>query len=223
MATMAVQCMNYIVTKLLRDLLDDLLYQNAPLTTMFRKLKVVSALLEHERLEEWLSKELGGYDESDMLPEYRLFSVSSQAFYDDESASSEAPALRTCDLPEELGTYGGTAEIYSSIGVIEVLVDEDAKELRLPWSEDRTLQFTELCNSVHPVVEIWKYVSHAHYASLITTLKNRLLDALITIINIYPEVFEHDEMLSAEKRLKIGKILYATMCCSPVEDENGGN
>jgi hypothetical protein len=49
------------------------------------------------------------------------------------------------------------------------------------------------------------------------------LDALITIINIYPEVFEHDEMLSAEKRLKIGKILYATMCCSPVEDENGGN
>jgi hypothetical protein len=56
-------------------------------------------------------------------------------------------------------------------------------------------------------------VGKGMYAALISTLKNNLLNALITIINTYPEVFENDEMLSTEKRKKIGKILHKAMCC----------
>lgn len=206
--------MNYIVSKLLRDLLDDLLYQSTPISTMLRKLKVIAALLKNKDLEAWVTKELEGYAVTDHLPPYRVLEVESIGLFDESNEQGyESPLKYQMDLPEDLAHYAETAEIYRSISIIEAMMEEDPKEMRIYWPDNKLSLLVNHCKGDKPCLEAWKHVGKSMYAAMISTLKNNLLDALITIINTYPEVLENDEMLSSEKRKKIGKILYKAMCC----------
>lgn len=56
---------------LLRDIQDAAADSKASLPDLLRKRKLLAARLKHAELDTWVSHELNGYPNDDMLPSYR--------------------------------------------------------------------------------------------------------------------------------------------------------
>ena len=58
---------------ILTEIVDLLSDEKNSLASALLKMKVLSSRLNNHELSEWIDKEINGYNNKDMLPEYRKF------------------------------------------------------------------------------------------------------------------------------------------------------
>jgi hypothetical protein len=110
---------------LLKEIQDGATDSSVPLSTLLRKCKILSARLRHKGFAEWVDRELGGYENIDDLPEYRIArSVESRGhFFGGFGRQLRDAPLPTKHLHEEIREKLETLYYPQGVAELEALAD----------------------------------------------------------------------------------------------------
>lgn len=165
-----------VVIELQRDALD----RKVPVTDLLRKALVVAKKLKILELEEWITKELSGYSETDTVPDYRV--ITGQVRGWNPYRGWQPIYFPNAEMEEKLSQRGNC----QTIAEIENFVNERSEKgtLQIPFTGKIHKQ---LCNAIGDQIDI----------SLIVQPSNlvRIIDAVRTIVLNWSLKLEEDGIM----------------------------
>ena len=170
--------------KLLQEIIDLAVEDQAPLSVLLRKCLVLSTTLKNEQLKDWVTKELNGYDEKDILPKYRVLDVHSRGhFRGPFGAAIENQPLPSGILREEHRDLATKAYLRQPIAAYELLLQKADIDggLRADWSPDLTRHYQSKFISDYGLVAAWQDIPVSSLASVGDTIRNRILSFALEI------------------------------------------
>lgn len=184
-----------VVIELQRDALD----RNFSATDLLRKALVVARKLKIPELEQWINKELSGFGDNEVLPEYRI--ISGQVRGWNPYHGWQPIYFPDAEMEEALSKRGNS----QTIAEIESLINnkKESGSLQIPFTGSIHRQ---LCNAIGQTTDITLIVQPQALV--------RIIDAVRTIILNWALQLEEDGILGeglaftvAEKQ-EVGKNSY---------------
>lgn len=165
-----------VVIELQRDALD----RKVPVTDLLRKALVVAKKLKISELEEWITKELSGYSETDTVPDYRV--IRGQVRGWNPYRGWQPIYFPNAEMEDKLSQRGNC----QTVAEIENIINERSEKgtLQIPFTGKVHQQ---LCNAIGDKIDI----------SLIVQPSNliRIIDAVRTIVLNWSLKLEEDGIM----------------------------
>lgn len=164
---------------------------------LLRKAKVLAAMLRNEPLKLWLASELNGYSADEELPPYRKISAPTFGTFSSPFRRTDQP-LPVSFMPEALQKMADAIHVVCGIGEIEVLAESASSGLRHSWPPETAMLlrqiFTLGARSV--LVEVYQPISKANLEGILDGVRNRLLDFVLGLQELNPEVLDSEKALT---------------------------
>ena len=194
-----------LVAQLQKGVLDS----SVPISDILRKAKVLAHLLKSEELKSWVDAELKGYASADDLPAYRKFSpVNLGTFVGFNKVVRNVP-FPVALLPDDIREFGAM-EFRHGVGEIEAsAVQAENENLRVQWPPEVVILAREHVpmSDGSVLVEAWKPFSKSQFVGILAQIRNHLLDFLLELQQINPEVLESEEAIRAVSREKVQTVV----------------
>ena len=169
---------------------------------LLRKCKVLAARLKYEPFKTWVDLELNGYADDQEVPQYRI--AESAQSYGSFIGHVLAPKLhiRPSDIPEQRLEEYTVVKMRKGVAYYQDLINLDDQkkskqdgdshnsEFRIPW-EAEAIAFvgTRVYRNL-TCIDAWIQVSRGDLVSLLDTVTNRVLDFVLELDEIAPDVGE---------------------------------
>lgn len=170
--------MDDIVQKIQKNILDP----NIKLNFILLTAKVLAHQLHNSEFTNWVNSELNGYDSPDNLPDYRKFTPRSTGTFTDGYSIVRNKVIPVSLIHDEwLRKHVTKYHIFDGIRSVDELANRSEKTLKLPWPDEFVHFFNhEQLMNAH-CVEAAFVVNPHHFAQILDTVRNRLLDFVLEI------------------------------------------
>ncbi len=175
---------------LLREIQTDIVNPAIKLSSILRKSKILSRRLKHKELEEWIERELNGYEgiKHEKLPPYRKAITQSLGQFTDGYKIVDKMPIQIPKEAEEPYRWASTIYFYESVGELETLLESRQGMFEQPWPN-------ELVTGIPTpggmrCIRAWKVVTSAQFQFVLENIRTRLLNFLLELEEIDPNVGE---------------------------------
>ncbi|AIJ46922.1 hypothetical protein O987_14030 [Comamonas testosteroni TK102] len=168
---------------LLRQIQDAAIDSSIDLPTLLRKCKVLAARLGNDDFKRWIDSELSGYDNTDDLPEYRIFGVNSKGHFSGPFGSGlrNAHIPLSC-FPEDFREILGHSYFTQPIAAMASLVaDGKSGTLQEPWNPDLVAHFGQRIYENMVCMQAWKVIPTSALVAALDTVRTRILNFALEI------------------------------------------
>ena len=196
-----------LVGQLQKDVLDS----SVPLSDILRKAKVLASLLKSEDLTRWVDAELKGYAGTGDIPAYRKFHPLSYGTLAGFNTVVRNVPLPVSALPDTMREYAENLEIRDGVGEIEASATRSENETgRFPWPAEMVILAREYIQVTGggTLTEAWRPFSQSDFVGILDQIRTRLLDFLLELQQINPEVLESEEALRSVPAEKTALVVY---------------
>ena len=165
---------------LLIEIQNECVNKDGSVSRLLRLCLQLASRLKHEPLKTWVLNELNGYQDSQLLPEYRVFTTRSRGYFADQftQVTLDIP-MRT--LKEPLKTRFSNARLAQPISQYEeLLTGESDGSFQLPWPQELALYYGPKVSPIQ-CLRMWQELPRAAVAGLIDTVKTRVLSMVLEI------------------------------------------
>ncbi len=167
--------------EILQQIQQDLVSQNATLSSTLRKAMVLAHQLKSETLKTWASCELNGYASAKELPDYRKIATNCVGKWTNGHwlISARPVPLWKVDnqnLMEALRTF----HVFDGVRTLEELALEKELLYCLP-ADMLALVNTYVAEQGYGYMEVQYTVRPHHFEQILDTVKNRLLDFVLEL------------------------------------------
>jgi AbiTii len=209
---------------LLREIQNAAVDSKFELATLLRKCKVLAARLGSREFNEWVEKELSGYQSIEALPEYRVIKVNSKGHF----SGSFQSGLRNADIPMscmpvEFRKSLSHTYLVQPIAAIESLTkSKSGGLLQEPWNPDITANFGNKIYSDMNCMQAWKVIPLTALVSATEAVRNRVLNFALEIEAESPDA---GEALANSNPVPLEKVqhIFNTYITGNVQNVAAGN
>jgi hypothetical protein len=183
--------------KLIREVRDACTDPSVRVSDLLRKAKVLASTLQNEPLKLWLVRELNGYSPNDEVPQYRKISGPTfGTFVTPFHRTSQM--LPVSSIPENLQHMAGTIDVGASVGEIEGMAESGGDDLRRSWPPEavQVLRPIFKVGVRSQLLEVYEPISKANLAGILDAVRNRLLDFVLGLQELNPEVLDSEKALT---------------------------
>ncbi len=196
---------------LVEGLIEAASGETASVSTLLRKLKVIAARLGTVQLEEWVDHELAGYPSGAAVPDYRgpfEREVRGNLVGPFGSSMSSVP-VPPSGFPKEMrdGWLLFKHEFREPIAEIETL-SRSSETLQVPWPADAIAYTNRLLETgeaqLYPgmgLIVAWKPVMPAQLASIVDSVRTRVLGLALELEAVQPDAGRHGVELTDNQQL----------------------
>lgn len=194
---------------LIQDIQLATITPNYDIPTLLRMCKLLAARISYNDLEEWVDRELNGYQNKQALPDYRIATVTSYGSFASYSHQLNKLQIPVTVLPEELQdnfryTYM-TAGVSFYVGLLSN--DKADKVLQYPWPIVTTMKYVSRSFVDMDCLSAWQEIPCALISRLLDSIKTRVLGFAIDLEREAPNAGElpigSSPPLSSEKMTQI--------------------
>jgi AbiTii len=176
---------------LFEEIKSDIL-GNTDLSQILLKAKVLAYKLKNNEFKEWVESELNGYDNLDLLPDYRVISTKTQGDF-----GNRFRIWKNMDFPlhlvdKDLQFHFNEIQVNEAINELESFLEsiKTNKVDFMPFSIPQEL--IVLLNSTtlddYKCLRAWSLLTKGNINRIISTTRNRLLGFILTLADKYPEL-----------------------------------
>ena len=190
---------------LINEIQNDILTPSTPLSSILRKAKVLAYQLKNAEFKEWVDQELNGYSSNaNMLPDYRKAGTQSRGYFVGRFGKQfkNAP-IPTFDLPQGLGEFGRTLVFLEGVRALESMVESESESFQYPWPAEYVAVLANAVYEAMVCLAAWKPTSKSQIEQVLDTIRNRLLNFILELEQIQPDVGETtpgaQPLISSEK------------------------
>lgn len=182
---------------ILKEIRDEIINDSVSLSSILRKARVLASLLKHKEFEKWVQSELNGYAQDDpTLPEYRkLYAESIGDFSGPFGSGGKNLPIPTLSLPDYVQKFANDTVIIQGVKSIESLVEKgNSDSLVINWPAD----LIAVCQSkIYQHMNLYaarKSLSKSQFEQILDTIRNKLLDFILELIEKNPAVDKEEEI-----------------------------
>ena len=196
-----------LVAQLQKEVVDS----RVPISDILRKAKILASQLNNKDLKRWIDFELKGYDNSDDLPDYRkLNPVNLGTFSGPFGKIVKNFPIPVAPLPDDIRAFAESMDLRHGVGEIEASASQAAKkdELRFSWPPEMVIIAREYVpmSDGSMLVEASQPISKSQLDGILDQVRNRLLDFLLELQEIDPEVLKSEDAIRAVPGEKVQNI-----------------
>ncbi|MGK7931659.1 MAG: hypothetical protein AB4041_09520 [Microcystaceae cyanobacterium] len=176
---------------LLRRIQDATIDPAYQLSDVLRMCKILAARLDYPDFKDWIENELNGYDGMENLPNYRVIkSLNCFGNFIGFNARLSNVQIPLSILPENFRatTIYMVYSISSMVDCIDSVRLNRQHSLYYPWPTEMR---DYLHDRAYPNMECsgaWTVITTSHLAAIIDTVKSKILDFVLEIEEIAPDV-----------------------------------
>ena len=177
---------------LLREIQSEVVNSSVDLSDTLRKCLVLATRLGNEEFRMWVERELNGYESKEEVPDYRILKVQSYGNFIGIGWKMRNQPIPPRSLPEEYREYVTTAYSMDPISyIISLLRDGDpGSNFQEPWPADWVAHFGDEIYENMTCHKAWKLLPRGWIASILDTVRTRVLSFVIEIETLAPDAGE---------------------------------
>jgi hypothetical protein len=195
---------------LLREITDAAVDTSIEISTLLRKCKILAVRLGNKEFDSWVEHELNGYDSPDEVPSYRIMEkVQSRGNFVGmfQSSANNIPIPPSL-IPEEYREYLTKSYFMDPIIYYSNLLGnaENKGTFAENWSADYLRIFGGKIFENMNCISAWKVIPEGSIASILDTVRNRVLSFALKIEAEAPDAGEAEpntEPIANEKVTQI--------------------
>ena len=183
-------------------------------TTALKRAKVLFSELKNETLLNWVNYEISGYPENNPLPDYRILSGKLMGSYFKGSMASHMKwnnvSIPLGNMPEDVVDKLLSVPLYEGVDALIHLIQQNEKAEGnvgkiIPADLFSAISFYN--NDPYMIITSAQVIVGSHHVTnIITTIENKLLDALILLENEFGNLDELDIDTSTKTAEEISKL-----------------
>lgn len=188
------------VLSLIDEVIDLAVDNQRPLAVLLRKSLVLAHKLKNDKLKQWVTKELNGYEETDELPSYREVGAQAKGhFVGPFGASASNVPIAPASLEEDHQLFASKAFLTEPVASYESLLGHKGNP-QIPWPTNLTLLYQRRIMQGYALMSAWQMISQGAIAAIIDTIRTRLLQFALEIKDELEELGTEDiNQISSEK------------------------
>ena len=203
-------------TSLAAQIQRDVVDSNVPISDILRKAKVLATLLRNEEFRHWIDAELGGYETGSSLPDYRTFEpLNFGTFSGPFGRVVRNVQIPVTLLPEHVREFAEKMEVAHSVKEIETSATRATKAdgYQFPWPPEAVILSRGHVgmDGGGVLVEAWKPFTKGQMEGILDQVRNRLLDFLLELQQIDPEVMKSEDAIRAVPSDKVQNVFNTTI------------
>jgi hypothetical protein len=153
-----------------------------------RKAKILAARLQNPEFENWVDRELNGYDSTKNLPSYRVVPIVAKAQLTDGFRIWNDFQILTSFLPEEFEVWGKECHLAQPIAMLADLATKD--NLKIDWPQALAVKYGAKGTNEYECLRAWQELNPSRLVGILDIVRNRLLDFALKIERENPEAGE---------------------------------
>jgi hypothetical protein len=173
---------------LLADIQAECTAEQASVSRLLRLCLQLASRLKHDPLKTWALSELNGYPEDADLPPYRVVKTRSRGYFADRFVGQATLDIPMSILPEPLRSRFSVARLDQPISQYEELLSGEGS-FQSPWPQELALHYGKKVSQLQ-CIRMWQELPRSAVASLIDTVKTRVLSMVLDIEAENPEAGE---------------------------------
>ena len=187
-----------------------------PISDILRKAKILASLLKNGEFKHWVDAELTGYDNCDDLPDYRIFEpVNLGTFSGPFGKRVTNYPIPVALLPDSIRLFAERSQFMGGIKELEAAASQAAKKEghRFSWPPEMVIIAREHLpmSDGSILVEAWKPFSKSQMEGILDQVRNRLLDFLLELQQINPDVMKSENAIRSVPSDKVQNIFNTTI------------
>ena len=166
---------------LLDEIRSDLTNQSADLSNTLRKAKILANTISLPEFREWVDSELGGYEDRDKLPSYRIHGATSLGYFSGPFQSGfKNVVLPTIGLPDLIKEFAENLLFFEGVGALEA---QAGKTGQLKWPQEMVFLARDSIQMSGGMVltDAHKPVPAYIIPGILDQVKNKLLDFILAL------------------------------------------
>jgi hypothetical protein len=197
--------------KLIKELQDNVVDAHVSLSTTLRKAKVLASLLKHEHFKAWVNSELNGYEDGSSVPEYRSFSTQNYGIFNNGFQVVKNAPIPIYNLPETVKTFAGQIEFRQGVRQLESMAESKEQVLHFKWPAEAIMLVQHEFNEGYVLIDAWRVVGRSQIEGSLDAIRNKLLEFILQLKEIRPEIIESEDAISQIPEDKIANIFKITI------------
>lgn len=188
--------------KLLEEIIDLAVDNKEPISVLLRKCLVLAATLKNDKLKEWVERELNGYGQDDLMPEYRIVPIVARGqFQGMGGAKIKSVALPSGTLDEIHRSWATTTYLRAPIAAYSHLVEkrDGGVTPHIPWPADLVVRYQQKFIRGYILVAAWQDIPLSAIVSLIDTIRNRVLSFALEIKGVLDSAADNPAAVPTEQ------------------------
>ena len=173
---------------LLREIQTGATNSSIDISTLLRKAKILAARLQNPEFENWVDRELNGYDNKEGLPPYRVVPIVAKGTLSDGFRIWNDFNILTSFLPDKFKAWGEECYLAQPIAMIASLATK--KAITIPWPQELAVKYGAKGTNACECLRAWQEINPVVLVGIVDTVRNRLLDFVLKIERENPEAGE---------------------------------
>lgn len=193
---------------MIKDLIKNLSYDNISLNQALTRAKLIAYKIDNDEFIGWINKELNGYDDSDIVPEYR-------EFYCEMFAKVQNPYYGSKNIPIDLTEIDERIDgkLYNYVHTAGILNIEqniiDAKDANEQYGYiDFPIEIVRDVRRMferEDIVAVRRRIVFGRLHNILNMTKQKLLDTLLELNKAFPNL--EDEYMNDDKKDTASQII----------------
>ena len=197
-------------TPLAVQIQNEIVYSSRPISDVLRKAKILATLLGDPEFKRWTTSELSGYQSNDEVPDYRKFKAPTLGTFADYSGRiARNVPIAMALLPEELRKFGEVMTFRQGVTEIDAIRRQKV-DYRSPWPAE-ALALGRIYFEEHngtTLLEAWRPFTKPQMDGILDQVRNRLLDFLLELQQIDPDVMTSEAAIRAVARDTVQNVFH---------------
>ena len=212
---------------ILTEIVDLLSDEKNSLASALLKMKVLSSRLNNHELSEWIDKEINGYNNKDMLPEYRKFPAFIKCNFVNgyfgggwKVTDYDVPIKA---FPSEIRNVVDTVMFRQDISSLESISDQKSLRFNAPSSSVYFINkyYQEQGNPGFSAYSVWVETSAIAIKELVSKVRSYALDLVLKLEQSFGYEIEMQELI--RKKNDVNKIINNIMSQTVITNIGDGN
>lgn len=187
-----------------------------PISDILRKAKVLASLLGNVGFKRWVDAELGGYDPGSAVPDYRdLHPLNRGTFAGLLGQMVRNVPIPLSHLPSNVRKSAEQMAILQGVREIETAAARSAGEntFQFQWPPEAVMAARDhiRMDDGSVLVEAWKPLTKGQLEGILDQVRNRLLDFLLELQQIDPDVMTSEDAIRAVPQNKVENVFNTTI------------
>ncbi|MEN2415858.1 AbiTii domain-containing protein [Flavobacterium mesophilum] len=192
--------------KLINDIINELIDTDKSISSPLLKTKVLASRLQNEILLKWVTNELKGYEDSDVLPDYRKFKGSIAGTYIVGYQKYNNQPVPLDGLDEKFQNSLTNMNFFESVSSLENLKRDDGRgKLEYVFPAEVTGYIEEnwinMGNPYLRLINCKRWVSGNVILGILACVRNNLLDFMLKIDSEFGNITEIEELKTKKEEI----------------------
>ena len=192
------------------QLMKDVADPSTSLSSILLRARLLAREMRSDELTNWVLQEMNGYDDPDLVPDYRIVNPRYFGYFNGNfGASTKNVPLSTSSLPDEIRDLVANFSMSQNIASLEQLLASDTEVYNMP----QPLYVVEAFR-IYDVQVSNQILNHVNgmftkpaVAGILHIIRTRLLEFLIRLMDLHPDLETDD---SAPNKVPAPDVAIAT-------------